>query len=103
MKNKMKSLDERIELAKLRLEKAQAYYDRLVSEKENGKSFRTRARIIMEKKNLTYEEVGKLMGNSRQYAHEVITKYRNITPEVLGRLAKALGVSTDYLIYGKED
>lgn len=103
--------DERLALAKAKLataehklHKAQAAYEAAkyaLLKLENGATVKERIMIQKERQNLTYEEIGERLGITKQGAEYLCKKPTFSLNDGL-RLAKALGLSVDYLLTGIE-
>jgi DNA invertase Pin-like site-specific DNA recombinase len=97
----MRSIDERLAEAKDKLIKAQGRYDRLLAIK-NGSTIDKRIEQIRKEKHLSYSEISRRMGVSRQRVYKIFEK-PCLSSTMVGRLAKALEVSTDEIIFGGAD
>lgn len=92
----MKSIDEKIEL--LRAELAE-----LEAEKEkNPDTIGERIRKEMRNRGISCAEMVRKVGLSQQTLFHYALFRSNIPAVILGEIAKVLGVSCDYLIFGEE-
>lgn len=96
--SKARSIEERIAKAKQKVLAAQAKYNHLIEIKENG-SMGDRIKAIVKSKGLTYQEVADRMGVSRQRVDQILKSYY-LSAKVVGRVARALEVTTDEIIFG---
>lgn len=94
----------RCELAKIRLEKAQATYAKANEKYKRliqGRTIKERAEEIKKSKNLTYDDMAQVLGTTKQYAEQLMKRDRFSDYQSV-RLAKALGVTVEFLFTGKE-
>lgn len=87
----------RVDVAVMKYEQAKQKVERI----ENGISTSQRLRILKERNGLTYEEIGRRIGVSRQRVEELFHNGR-MSPTVLSKLADALGTTVGFLITGVE-
>lgn len=69
---------------------------------EEQRKIGQRIRLARKTKGLTLEQLSEAAETSTQFLSQLERGEQGMTMVKLGRLAKALGVSTDYLIYGRE-
>jgi len=95
----MKSINEKISELEKQLRKAKAEKERI--ELENPDTIGLRIRKVMRIKGITHEEISKKVGICRQSVTHYLNDERKCPAETLGKIAKALNVSCDYLIFGE--
>lgn len=94
----------RRDLAQIRLEKAQAAYAKANGKYERliqGRTIKERAEKIKKSKNLTYDDMAQALGTTKQYAEQLMKRSRFSDYQCV-RVAKALGVTVEFLLTGKE-
>ena len=62
-----------------------------------------RIKDFREKKDLTQEELTKILGCDPSYISQIENKIRKPSLEFLEKLNKAFGISSDYILYGSEE
>jgi transcriptional regulator with XRE-family HTH domain len=60
-----------------------------------------RIREIREKRGMTQDQLADAIGISKGFLSEVENNKRNVSSQILLRIAKALGASVDYLLQGR--
>lgn len=96
----MKSIDEKIAELEKQLQDAKAEKDRI--ELDNPTTIGGRIKKVMRIKGISQNEVAIAIGVNREMVSRYSNNKRKIPAEKLGKIAKLLGVSCDYLIFGEE-
>ncbi len=96
----MKSIDEKISELEKQLQEAKFEKERIESEKPT--TIGGRIKKVMNIKNITQKEVAKKMGVVEPNLNRYLNGKIRMTAETLGKIAKILDVSCDYLILGEE-
>lgn len=96
----MKTIDEKITELEKQLREAKAEKERIELEKPT--TIGARIRKVMQIKGVTHEEISKNAGICRQAVTHYLNDQRKCPAETLGKIAKILDVSCDYLIFGEE-
>lgn len=65
-------------------------------------SFSDRLKLLMQKKGMSTQELADAAGLTAQAIRDYLRDLKMPSAKSIGTLAKALGTSTDYLIYGRE-
>ncbi len=95
----MKTIDEKISELEKQLREAKAKKEHI----ENPTTIGGRIKKVMNIKNITQKEVAKKIGTVEPNISRYLNDKTKISTETLGKIAKILDVSCDYLILGETD
>lgn len=95
----MKTIDKKIAELEKQLREAKAEKERISL--ENPTTIGGRIYKVMRIKGVTQTELGKEIGYTYQTIGRYLNNQRKISAEAIGKIAKALDVSCDYLILGE--
>lgn len=95
----MKTINEKISELEKQFREAKTEKDRI--ETENPTTIGGRIYRVMRIKGITHTEISKKVGICRQSVTHYLNDQRKCPADIIGKIAKALDVSCDYLILGE--